>query len=81
MVRELAYMNLLTVADRDALACYCTAVARLAQMERDGTDAPVEWERVLRQIRAFAGEFGLTPSSRARLSVPEKVSGSGTLLD
>jgi P27 family predicted phage terminase small subunit len=80
---QLAVMNLATPADRDALLCYCEAVAihrkasellarssviikglhgglvrnPAVQIQRDAAAA----------VRAFAGEFGLTPSARSEI--------------
>lgn len=86
-VRELATMGIAFRADRDALLCYCEAVvthrracAVLAkssilvkglhgnmvrnpalQIQRDGAAV----------IRAFAQEFGLTPSARSTIRAQE----------
>jgi P27 family predicted phage terminase small subunit len=80
---QLAYMNVVTLADRDALLVYCTAVVTfrkatrllvsssvlikgihgsfirnpLVQIQRDAASI----------IRAFAQEFGLTPSARSQI--------------
>lgn len=82
-VRELDAMHLAHAADRDALFCYCDAVAThrrateiinqsgllirgqkgnmvrnpMVQVQRDAAQT----------VRNFAQEFGLTPSSRARI--------------
>jgi len=83
---ELERLGLLTHLDRAAFAAYCQSFAQWrecqAVLEEQGSmyitangrlkERPeVEMAKTLAQLtRAFAVEFGLTPSSRARLSLP-----------
>jgi P27 family predicted phage terminase small subunit len=84
----LAGMNLLTVADRTALAAYCVAYSRWVQAEaqvaRFGTivKSPEKGfpmkspyltvaDQAMETMRKLMVEFGLTPSSRSRIRVPE----------
>lgn len=84
---ELEKLGLLTRVDRAALAAYCQAYARWRQAEevlqREGLTFATESgylmprpevkvaEKAMQIIRAFCIEFGLTPSARARMTVPE----------
>lgn len=84
-VRELAHMGTTFAADRDALLCYCEAVvthrkasALLAKSDvlikgvhgKPVRNPALQIQRDAAQtIRAFAQEFGLTPSARARIEV------------
>lgn len=87
VVPILVRLGVASQVDRNALADYCLCVARLADAEADieKRGLLVEGERgqvknpscqLAREYRAavvrWAVEFGLTPSSRSRLSVPEK---------
>lgn len=79
----LARLGVLTETDTDALAAYCEAFTtwKLATVElrarglvvtgEDGTPRLSPYvklaETALTQVRAFLVEFGLTPSSRARV--------------
>jgi P27 family predicted phage terminase small subunit len=84
IVPELERLGLLTLVDRGALAAYCQAWGRAVQAEKvlaggltfttpngyvqqrpEVAIAQKSWQLV----RAFAAEFGLTPSARSRLSV------------
>ena len=68
---ELELAGLLTVVDGPALAGLCSALALAQQAETKPAIGP--WHTVRfkswQQIRQFAIEFGLTPSSRSRLSL------------
>ena len=88
IVPELETLGLVTEIDRAALAAYCQAYAEWWEMERaikehgrvQYTDSGYVAQRpevgmrnkALDTMRAFLKEFGLTPSSRTRVSVPEK---------
>lgn len=84
---ELIRWGLLTPLDRAAFSCYCQSYAHWQQCQRvvvrEGPlyltangrlrERPeVDMARKYSQfVRAFAVEFGLTPSSRNRLSIDE----------
>ncbi len=84
---ELERLGLLTVVDRAALAGYCQAWAQAVQAEdvlrREGLTftTPNGYvqqrpevaiaQKAWQAVKSFAAEFGLTPSSRTRLSLPE----------
>lgn len=83
---RLVAMGIAGDVDRQALADYCVCVARLAEAEADiqARGILVEGDRgmvknpscqLARDYRAdvirWAQQFGLTPSSRGRLDVPE----------
>lgn len=84
-IEQLIVMGVATMADRDALLCYCEAVvthrrasAILAKSQvlvpgkEAGTvvrNPAVQIQRdAAALIRAFAGEFGFTPSARSEIS-------------
>ena len=76
LVPELERLQLLTLVDRAALAAYCTAWAHLVAAEKyirnHGPIGP-QWKLLndaIKQVRAFATEFGFTPSSRSRIAAP-----------
>lgn len=76
---ELDRMGLLTVADLTTLALYCDAYSQLRNaldalkglLPSDEGYRPlcVSREKARADMRLFAGEFGLTPKSRAGLAV------------
>jgi len=83
---ELEHLGLLTDIDITALAAYCVSYSRWlaaeADIEENGpviegkhgrykNPAVTVANSYLRQMRSFASEFGLTPASRPRLSVPK----------
>ncbi len=86
MVNILVQMGLYTEVDRAALAMYCQAWGRwvvaerrlasegeIIQSEQGGTyQNPWRHEanKAQEQMRRMLAEFGLTPSSRSRLSAP-----------
>jgi P27 family predicted phage terminase small subunit len=92
VVAELKRLKMLTVVDRAALAGYCQAFARAVQAERALTEQGTTYETDTGQIKArpemmiamrewiavrmFCEQFGLTPSSRARLDIRDP-SGDG----
>lgn len=85
MARTLVGMRVLTDSDMTALAAYCDAYGRWLQareiLNAEGliTDTGTGSQKVhpawtianqaMTQMRAFMVEFGLTPSSRTRVSV------------
>lgn len=85
---ELTRMGLLTMVDTAALAAYCVAYGRWKEAElqivREGhtfvTAAGYVAQhpavgianKAMEQIHKFCKEFGLTPSSRGRMTVPGK---------
>lgn len=86
MVKLLLALNLVTEVDRAALAAYCQAWARWIEAEEairsDGMVIETDKgnliqspyvgiaNQAMKQMRAFLVEFGMTPSSRSRVSVP-----------
>ncbi len=88
---ELKRLGLATVVDRTALAAYCQAYARWRQAEdvlsreglifetASGYLAPrpevAIAQKSMQIMKGFATEFGFTPSSRSRISVPEQKQG------
>lgn len=86
---RLIAMGLLTTLDRAAFVCYCTAYGHWKECQRvirqhgevyvTGSGRIKERPEVVmarqwvRLMKDFAVEFGLTPSSRARLSLPPDV--------
>jgi P27 family predicted phage terminase small subunit len=91
-VRELVTMGTAYAADRDSLLCYCEAVvthrktcALLAKSDvlvKGALGNPVRNPLLAVQrdaasvIRAFAQEFGLTPSARTRIEVNRTQTGN-----
>lgn len=81
-------MGILSTADRSIIAAYCQAWHRLQQYEKDIDDngssfttekgyecqrpAVAMAQKQAQLLRQFAGELGLSPSSRSRVEVPEK---------
>lgn len=86
IVNELYRVGLLTLVDRAALAAYCQLYARWAQAEKElvksGLTIVTTNGNVIQNplvgiantaldgMRKFLIEFGMTPSSRAKLAVP-----------
>lgn len=86
--RELHAMGLLTQADRAALAAYCqcwsdwrSAVEAIREHGRTFSTEKGEirqrpevalGQKALTLLKSYLVEFGLTPSSRTRISVPVK---------
>ena len=85
VVPELHRLGLLTKLDEKALACYCQAYSRLRQAETVIAKKGITFKtpngfvqkrpevtiarEAMQLMKAFAAEFGLTPSSRTRLHV------------
>lgn len=86
--RELFEVGLLTRVDRAALAAYCQTYSRWVQAEKEIVDDgltvrgaqgqvvknPVVTiaEKALEQMKVYAIEFGMTPSSRSRIKLPDQ---------
>jgi P27 family predicted phage terminase small subunit len=87
-VRELVAMNCAATADRDALVCYCEAVAAHRKASAIVAKSPVLVQglhggmvrnpalQIQRDaaatVKGFAAEFGLTPSARANIVMDGK---------
>jgi len=83
----LAAMGLLSKIDRTALAAYCTAYARWLKAEKivkekgelyktasgNVMTSPMLWvaNKAMDQMHKFMAEFGMTPSSRTRITTSE----------
>lgn len=88
---ELERLGLLTVVDGAALAAYCQAYARWVKAEKILQEKGLTFEtpngyeqqrpevsianKSMQIIRAFCAEFGLTPSARARMTLPDEDDG------
>jgi P27 family predicted phage terminase small subunit len=86
LIAELKYMGLLTRADRGIMIGYCIAVADVREavetLRTEGrtlkttngnviqNPAVVRKNRALALLRSYCAELGLSPTSRARISVP-----------
>lgn len=82
---ELQQMGLMAKVDRAALAAYCQAYGRWVKYEKIISEkgelyktqsgnvitSPALWivNKALEQMHKFLTEFGLTPASRARISI------------
>jgi len=67
---DLLTLGLLSNLDMAALAGYCQAYSRWKEAEgKDQTDTAIKY---LSQIKRSCSEFGLTPSARAKMSIPGK---------
>jgi P27 family predicted phage terminase small subunit len=95
---ELDALGLLTCIDGTALAAYCMSYARWRECEeildREGLTSMTSTgylaqrpevaisKAALMAVKTFASEFGLTPSSRGRMTLPEREDGpTDDLLD
>lgn len=88
ITEHLFALNLVTVVDRAALAAYCQCYSRWVDAEtklratgmivKTANDYPMVnpyftvIKQTLKQMQAFLTEFGLTPASRSRISVPKR---------
>ncbi len=88
IIPKLDEMGILSDADRAVIAAYCQAWQRVQQYEKDIDDngssfitekgyecqrpAVAMAQKQAQLLRQFAGELGLSPSSRSRVEVPEK---------
>lgn len=85
-LKELGYMRIASPSDADALACYCEAVVLHQRASKELIDSAlvVRSERgyiknpliavqrdAAATVRAFAQQFGLTPSARSGIRMPE----------
>lgn len=78
---ELLRVGILAVADEEVFACYCQNVARLARMERELKGGKAILDRAdmmtIKDLQLLivkiGAEFGLTPSSRSRITVGKGV--------
>ena len=81
VVPELARLQLLKPVDGAALVAYCLAWDRLVTATRSSRSEPpvvdgkrnplvVTAEHASKELRAWCGEFGCTPSAEGRLNVP-----------
>lgn len=93
IVPELEAIGLLSVVDRSALTAYVTSWATFAECAQDieargvmvpGRDGDlvknpsVAMQRdALQQIKVWVTEFGLTPSARAKMTLPSEMGGKG----
>jgi len=91
MSQQLLRLGLLTVIDWAAFAAYCTVFGRWVEAEealkKTGpvVRAPSGYPIVspyytvanqsLQQLRAYLNEFGMTPSSRSRISISRNQDG------
>lgn len=83
---HLEKLGLLTLLDGAALACYCQAMSNLAAAQKvlrvkgNTVRTPSGYiqqrpevtivQRNMALVRAFCGEFGFTPASRGRMTMP-----------
>ena len=88
ITKELESLGLLTRCDMAALAGYCVAFARVQEcakvIKKHGATYETETgyfrerpevgmeQKYLALMKQYLAEFGLSPSSRSRISVPEK---------
>lgn len=90
MAPKLHRIGILTEIDGDALEAYCDAYEKMtlsrANMEMYGVTmgdkkhpAFQVWSDSLKLMKSFLTEFGMTPSSRSRLSASKKESGKEDL--
>ncbi len=76
LVPELQTNGVLAVVDRGALAVACQAYSDIVdarrKLKKKFSWAQLQrWQHAVKTFKAFATEFGLTPSSRMRLNLAE----------
>ncbi len=91
VVPVLDKLGLITAVDKTALANYCMAFAKVMAAEKEieedgitvkGRTGPIKnpaftvWDASMKQMRAYANEFGLTPAARPKLSIKDRTNGS-----
>lgn len=96
LARQMFELGTLTLLDRSVLMGYCLAYARLIEAQKKVAELgqvikspngyPVKnpylsnVHEEMRQMRAYAAELGLTPSSRSRVNVkPHKKENTGVM--
>lgn len=95
IAKELLKIGLLTNVDRSALAAYCQVYSRWVSAEEGLKEtSPIligdkgghyqnpllhVANKALDQMKSFLVEFGMTPSSRTRLSVPKSAKDSSAV--
>jgi phage terminase small subunit len=67
---QLLNLGLLTHMDRASLVCYCEAWSGLTKAKTEDNDTLAL--KYSNEIKRWCVEFGMTPSARARMSVPGK---------
>jgi len=88
VVPELAAQGLLTIVDRSALEAYCMAYAQWQEAEMILDELGLTFttpkgyvqqrpevaiaNNAAKRMKTFMVEFGMTPSSRSRISLPER---------
>ena len=76
---QLIARRIITAADLSGVKCYCTAAGKVAQIDNLLQQEEIPdlklgglQIRYMQAVRQFGAEFGLTPTSRARLGAVEK---------
>lgn len=87
MLPELLRLELTKPLDRAGLIVYCTTWGRYVratrEIERYGFDGPQlrAAETASKELRAWAQEFGLTPSAESRVAAKAQDAGEDTAFD
>lgn len=71
-VEELIQVELITNVDVEQLAVYSRAVAEFAKESQKDEPDETKLDKLSKQIKSWSIEFGLTPSSRAKLAMPKE---------
>jgi len=69
-IKELSAMGVLASCDRTKLAGFCISWQKLVEAYERNDDITID--KMLKQVRAFGGDFGMDPSSRSRIHVLPK---------